>query len=306
MLLQSHMRVSSSEDAFAAAPTKLLILIVSTHKHADNWDYLKHWSDEVHHKGQAVILTGQSDGVPWPHGEKGFHYDASSRVLVVNASETYEHLAVRMMMAYHSILLEPEFADFTHILKLDDTTILGSYAPSKPVGMNARLVELALSKRPGDYLTPEFGYRAYDCENLYPSDAMQWHFRKHLVNSSYWYKREQPCDGVFTYADGEFGYILSRPALNMLAERWPMDSMDDLYQSYVFEDMMVGKELGALSVTLHPIRLQGMPHWTRHSCVCSPTEVTAECDEFCIHSDRRCCWSTCRSQPGLCQSVLDA
>jgi hypothetical protein len=318
MLLQNEVyRLSRPQDPLppTALRSKLLIVIVSCHAHTDTWPSLVEWGNKVHPGGKVLVLAGRlpNGTLPWPNEHKVFHHDSSLQHLIVNASDSYDGLPERMLVSFHSILRTPELADITHVLKLDDTTILGTYGPSKPDGMDATKVELALSKQPADYLCAELGYRAYDCAALgtdkLPSFTMQWHYTGHaMVNDSHWYHRDQPCNGQIAYADGEFGYILSRKALNVLVEAWPLESMDDVYHRYVYEDLMVGETLQNHSVTLRPIHLQGMQHWERHKCPCNIASSSAACDAVCASplSDRRCCFSACVDNPGLCHSAIDA
>jgi hypothetical protein len=251
----------------------------------------------------VVILTGRSNNSALPSNKTFFHDEAMNHLLV-NASDDYDGLPERMMTAFWSILKMPKLNDVTHILKLDDTTVLGTQPASKPDGIDGLAIELALSKRPGDYLAPEFGYRAYDCAIERGTATMQWHFNK-MVNTSYWYNRDQPCNGVFTYGDGEFGYILSRRAMEIVVNAWPPSMMTTLYQRYVYEDMLIGETLRNNSITLYPAHIQGMPSWSRQTCPCNPALPSKACDDYCLNSDRRCCWSACGKYPGLCESVRD-
>jgi hypothetical protein len=301
MLLQNQLYMAREEHIAKTSPLpKLLILIVSCHAHKSTWPELEQWGKRVHPGGSVVIMAGRPPNDTLP---TLFEYDTSRGHLVVNASDAYDGLPVRMIAGFHSILQSPEHADITHVLKLDDTTILGSEPESTPTGIDAKKIELALSKNPGDYLTSEVGYRAYDCSKV-PEKDMQWHFHN-TDNTSYWYNRDQPCNGVFVYADGEFGYMLSRHALNVLTKAWPVESFDELYHTYVYEDMMVGQTLKKYSVTLYPTHVQGMPSWTRQTCPCNPAAPSALCDDHCANSNKRCCWQACGNYPGLCSPVRD-
>lgn len=318
ILLQTQMLLSADLQnglVTSYVPPKLLILILSCHEHASNWPTLYAWGEKVHPGGKVIVLLGKrvEEELPWAHDE-AFYFDDSMKQIVVNASDAYEALPVRMLTSFHTILSSAEFADITHVLKIDDTTILGTYDISKPDGMNATSIELALSKSPADYLAPEFGYRAYDCNNSPPKDAFTFHW-KYSSSTSYWFNRAQPCDGTFTYADGEFGYILSRHALRVLVQHWPLQRMDDLYHNYVYEDLAIGQTLFNHSVTLLPVSsLQGMPHLASLRCPCNAAAPNALCDSYCTNSDNegtggyphaRCCWQACGSFPGLCRAAID-
>jgi len=311
LLLPADLQASRQDRIVpSTVPPKLLILIVSCHKYESNWSDLVAWGEKVHPGGKVILMSGPDTEVQWALDD-AFYFDGAMKRLVVNASDAYEALPVRMLMSLHGILNSPELADITHVLKLDDTTILGTYDGSKPDGMNATLIESALSMEPANYLSPEFGYRAYQCDPIpdhypYNKDSFEWHF-KNVVNTSYWYNRKQPCYGNFTYADGEFGYILSRHAMDVLVQQWPLEKMDNLYYNHVYEDMVIGQTLFNQSVALSPVRsLQGMPHYfARLTCPCSAAAPTAACDAFCSSSDKRCCWQACGINPGQCQASID-
>jgi hypothetical protein len=62
MLLQSQLHMSSlmqERTAPTSSLSKLLILIVSCHQHADHWSYLTKWGEEVHPGGKVLTMAGR-------------------------------------------------------------------------------------------------------------------------------------------------------------------------------------------------------------------------------------------------------
>jgi hypothetical protein len=281
---------------------RLLIMIVSHHNNAHLWKHLLEWGDQVHPGGDVLILAGIP---PNRTLQQPYELSLSKRTLIVNASDAYDSLAVKVFLGYNSIYADPQLAGITHVFKIDDTTVRDGTGVFKLTGFNATQAQSAVASQPLDYLTSEFGYNVYDCAARPPED-MEWHFGR-VPNTSYWNNRHQPCDWVFAYGNGEYGYFLSRRALGLISSHWPVSSMDEFYHQFIYEDMAVGVTMMKEGVRLYPAHLTGMKPWNENVCPCSPPSQNGMCDSYCqehmAEEHTRCCFQACRQYTGLCEDI---
>lgn len=319
-LLQKHMKLQSTNssisdgrlessfqpllaqrDSEKAPAGKLLIMILSCHKHAGKRDSLLEWAHQVHPGGEVLIVMGRPKNRTMI---TPYELSMSQRTLLVNVSDTYDALAVKVIEAYRSIFEAPELANVTYVYKIDDTSVGQDLADYNMSGFNATSVQKSLESEPGDYLTSEWGYSATNCAT-WPKEALQWHFGR-VPETSYWHNREQPCHGVFTYANGAFGYLVSRRAIGLICKHWPPESMGEFYRQFIYEDMAVGITLRAEGITPSPVRLAGHVPWNSRNCPCPPGDPSEACNSWCeAHQPtHNCCFETCRQFPGLCATYV--
>jgi hypothetical protein len=352
-LLQKQMQLQSASSDLPSQPVelqqapqkesgKLLIMILSCWQNEWMWTLLFTWVKHVHPDGDALILVGRQGETMDKTYELNISYEKQKHygdgLLIVNASDTYDGLAVKIISGIAAIYNAPELAQYTHVYKIDDSSIQmtdffvqrdysplhvwsydkrsrmnpdqikklpGDVVDFSIIGFNATEVEAALTSQPADYMTAEFGYKAVDCAALDPK-LMEYHFGR-VPETSYWNNRRQPCKWIYTYANGAFGYILSRRAMGLVAKHWPLESMDELFHQFIYEDMAVAITLMEEGVSPTPVHLKGHTPWNIRVCPCAPTNPDASCDSYCdAHKSGRCCHQVCRQNQGLCTDVLYA
>jgi hypothetical protein len=319
-------------------------MLVSCQDNSVNWHNLTRWAEDVHPGGDYLILIGRPDNYTM---DKPYELNLAERLLMVNVTDAYDALAVKVVAALKSIYEAPELAHITYVYKVDDTSVgkpdwyvqkemnvsgqplhawerpglghIGGWdiQPLTPhqvrslpgdmvdfsiIGLNATAVQAALASQPADYMTSEIGYKAIDCDLVEPK-YLEWHFSR-VPEDSYWDNRRQPCNWKFAYANGGFGYMLSRRALGLISKHWPWESLGDVFFQFVYEDMAVGVTLQAEGVVPTPVHLAGHTPWNSRVCPCTPNNPAEACQSYCTTSTTaRCCFKPCIDQPGLCNDV---
>eukprot|EP00401_Gymnodinium_catenatum_P008983 CAMPEP_0117465778 /NCGR_PEP_ID=MMETSP0784-20121206/4801_1 /TAXON_ID=39447 /ORGANISM="" /LENGTH=291 /DNA_ID=CAMNT_0005259697 /DNA_START=177 /DNA_END=1049 /DNA_ORIENTATION=- len=243
------------EHASAATIPKLLVLVVSCHKHTDKWYALRKWAERAHPGGTVLVLAGLPHGVN-SLGEP-YKLSLANGTLFVDSSDAYEALPEKMVRAYTSVRDAPELQHITHLIKVDDTTVLDNTTTWSQ--LNVTLMTTSLTGHDGDYFTSEAGYVVSNCSQPHSTCVLDWHLSKRLPSTSYWFNRTFTCHDTLPYADGGYGYILSRRALDHIAKQWPLDTMEELRYTHIYEDLAVGMALKGSGVNLVGIRIQGMP-----------------------------------------------
>lgn len=286
-------------------PVELLVLIVSCHANADKWPDLVQWAESVHPSGRVLILAGFP---PTASFQPEYHLSLTNKTLFVNASDAYDGLPDKVVRGFSSVLHAPELQNATHVFKVDDTSVLD---PAKLwADSSFSSLEQALAGQLGDYFGPEYGYITADCS---VPRSLYWHVTKGLPNTSYWQYRLFICNDTFAYANGETGYIVSRRAVGIISDRWPVESASELYHSQIFEDYNIGLTLSGAGVTLTPIHVTALPEWNRKACPCelpclhenSSIVLETIYHKYCNESvGEMCCFGHCRENDGLCSSTV--
>jgi len=152
-------------------------------------------------------------------------------------------LPEKLVRAFRAVSINPKLANFTHVVKVDDTDIVEGYIRVRPTwGHNTsglvrdeavRSIE-ALGGRNVTYFAP------------YPSKG-EWEIRGiyHMPTApptSFWYQRRYSyAPRKLKYFNGGNSYGLSRRGVELVSQMMPRESLDELYHQEVYEDVMIGR-----------------------------------------------------------------
>jgi hypothetical protein len=189
----------------------------------------------------VLILAGSpQDATPF-RNDTPYELSFVDGTLFVNSCDSYDKLPEKIVRGFTSIRDEPELQHITHVLKVDDTSI-----EEFPKYFSALALERALAGADGDYFSSLMGYMAIDCAEPHPYCEARYHLQHAgLAESSSWYDRSYHFPQInFSYASGGGGgYLVSRRALGLVADQWPLHSMEELSQSNIYEDALIGETL---------------------------------------------------------------
>lgn len=144
----------------------------------------------------------------------------TNKVFKLNCDDTYEGLPNKIHTLYKFIINNNLLQNkFTHVCKIDGSTIIKSLFP---------------------YL-PDIDYYGYTQSDHDPPDYRRmYHFGKCSENS-HWNSKKYTGSFV-TYCGGGVGYILSKKSLSIIADNPP-----DL-NTEIYEDLYVGKTLNKFNI----------------------------------------------------------
>jgi hypothetical protein len=305
---------------------EMLLLIVSHHGNSHLWDRVRAFGKAVHPNGRILILTGFPNSSPI---QEDYILSFTESRLTVNSSDNYDRLPEKMFCAYNAIAHAPELQNITHVLKIDDNSIFDEERPWNVWNQSDILsFSKSLAGQPGHYFSPEHGYLAIG--QLREDQVSGWHLQKstkYIPLDSYWRYRTFKPPSNFTYASGETGYVLTRHALTILSNRWPLEAMTSLYHTHIYEDQAVGITLWEAGENLTAIDAASMPEW--HSrCKCSlPCIPNSSSTNFTMYNKmgnmelpqnifttvcrydelpigEQCCFVSCQRVTGLCRATV--
>jgi hypothetical protein len=213
----------------------------------------------------------------------------AGNALTVISSDGYDGLPEKMMRAFAAILNEAVLQNITHVYKVDDSNVIDH--PKIAGESNITLMEQGLCGQGGDYFAPARGYLIVNCSEprtFPPFYSSNWDMN--ISNTSYWYNRDQPCNGIYSYAGGGFSYLLSRAALGVLTARWPQESMPEYSHTYALEDFAVGTTLHNAGVALIPVELPGMVSPLTQEWSNAVAGKCSRCNTHTAQPTIECCW----------------
>lgn len=144
-------------------------------------------------------------------------------VLHIACNDAYDGLCEKMLHLLHFLHTVPEFADVTHILKIDDFDTVCTEETVRAM----------------QYSDLDYGGPMVQVQG-----ARDYHFYQVRDPTSYWYNR--PYTGPYTpWVNGGRGYILSRGAIEAICTAIPRDAIQAQTRVDIYEDLMIGKLLWA-------------------------------------------------------------
>jgi hypothetical protein len=144
-------------------------------------------------------------------------------ILLLDCADTYEGLPEKMIALMRFVTADPSFANYTHILKIDDHDTVCTAAVAAAIDISG--VEYVGQRLCGG------GGPVNPC----------WHFGK-VTRGSYWDWR--PYTGPYVqWIDGGCAYILSRRAMGLCVAAADAMGLEKLRQTEIYEDLMIAKML---------------------------------------------------------------
>jgi hypothetical protein len=190
----------------------LLVTIMSCQKNCHLWNKLTQIS-----KKNTIIFSGGSDT---------FYYDKYNNILHLKCNDNYDGLPEKMICMIDQILNMPDFADITHILKIDDHDTQFTYENIINIVKNTKLFNC-------DYVGQRLHHES--------RGARKWHFNKVPKNSKW---HDKPYNGEYvSWLDGGSSYILSRNAMKIINNHFNISNLDLVSETEIFEDVMIAKIL---------------------------------------------------------------
>lgn len=204
----------------SSEPTNPMLVILSCQKNRDLWSSLL-----KREPSNCIVFAANADQ------EKPFSF--KDRVLTVRCADTYEGLPEKICAMIRAVLAIPEFDSITHIVKIDDhDTVFDRSTLGRVQGV------LAMYGR-----TLHYGGQHV---NMMKSGNRTWHFGK-CSETSPWNERRYP--GAYTpWVDGGCGYVLSRTAMQMVAQAAPKTN-EAVGTEHIYEDVMVALLLKKFEVS---------------------------------------------------------
>ena len=213
----------SSPSSLRNLAVKPLIVILSCKMHAHLWPELLKKSPDT------IIFMCNPD--------LNTEYSLDNRILSLKCEDTYDHLPTKVYQMITSILSISEFESITHVFKIDDhDTVFDSDTIGK--------LSLVLKNRKMDYCGQNINFMGerlnsyHIVGNAFTTSKVDntWHYNK-SPKTSRWYNA--PYLGDYApWIDGGCGYVLSRKAMRLI-ECTYKGRMDEIYQHYIYEDLMV-------------------------------------------------------------------
>lgn len=182
---------------------KILVCFMSCKKNNNLWEQLLKIDID------SIIFYGD------PEINEPFIY--KNRILTLKCNDTYDFLSVKIYTCIKKILEIPEFNNITHIFKIDD------WDTKIDKNVHDKIKNINLS----DYC----GQKLNNCYN----GNRTWHFNKCPIDSIW---NNKVYNGNYVpWIDGGCGYILSRKAMNIIANI--NISENEIYNNFIYEDLMI-------------------------------------------------------------------
>lgn len=205
---------------------KVLIVVISCLKNKHLWKkfYTKGTTD-------FIIICGKKL-------EKGVPFIQSNKILYLNCDDNYEGLPEKIVYMVNAILTIDRFKSYTHVLKIDD----------HDTHFDKRtLIKLYKMKR----LISQYHYMGQKVHVNQKNQDRKWHFGK-CSETSHW--NNKIYEGPYTdWCDGGCGYILSKHAMTVIANKYGFDDLEKIREKHIFEDVMVGLILQEHNIKPHKI-----------------------------------------------------
>jgi hypothetical protein len=202
-------------DHEGACRMRLLVCVMSCKKNQSIWnDILKRQPKDT------IIFVGGGHGKPI----------LMRNLLVLPCGDTYDRLPEKMIHLLAAIRSLPEFSDVTHILKHDDIDTYCS--PENYVEIQDMLV-----REGGDYI-------GQFLTSMKENQVSGYHVRK-VHKESPWSRKPFVNKTYTPYCTGGQTYILSRAAMDAVLAQWNLSNTAQLFDTEIFEDVMMGRVLTA-------------------------------------------------------------
>ncbi len=202
-------------DNMSKPPIDVLFVHVSCIKHKTHWQAIIDMHQQ--NKTKYVIICGK------PLVERDYKLD-DRNVLYLNCCDKYEGLSEKIICAIHAILHIPQFANITHMLKVDDDNIYVSADVIKSLHMPRNLNVISTCHYVGQRINSGRPDR-------------RWHFGK-VSKSSIWHNT--PYIGPHVpWLDGGCSYLLSRKAMSIINSRYNFSNINEIRRQSIYEDLFV-------------------------------------------------------------------
>ena len=152
-------------------------------------------------------------------------------------------LPEKIVRAFRAVAINPQLANFTHVVKVDDTDIVEGYIRVNPIwGHNTSGLVRDVAARS----IASLGGRNVTYFAPYPSKS-EWEIRGiyHMPSApptSFWYQRRYSfAPRKLKYFNGGNSYGLSRRGVELVSQMLPRESLDELYHQEIYEDVMIGR-----------------------------------------------------------------
>lgn len=197
---------------------KILVTVLSCNKHEHLWS-------KITSKGidNLIIFVGDSSTNV---------YDPLTRVLRLKCNDKYEGLPEKMILMMEYVIQSNIFSDITHIIKIDDHDNVFTKENIKNL---YNIKELKKYHYVGQKLNNK---------SVYPwewHNGNNWHIGK-VSEKCFWYEKYYS-GGYLPWLDGGCSYVLSKEAMQCITSWYNSSNLEELRQSEIFEDVMIGKIL---------------------------------------------------------------
>jgi len=159
-----------------------------------------------------------------------------NRILTLPCRDTYDGLCEKLIHMISAVRTLPSLRDYTHILKHDD---IDAHCSSEAYTNICSI----LNKTSLDYA----GQRLF---NIQPTTASSTYHYDKVPVESFWHNR--PYINTYTgnkkYCGGGQSYVLSMKAMDAVLTQWNTHNIDSLYETEIYEDLMIGKTLVAAGI----------------------------------------------------------
>ena len=204
---------------------EFLIVVLSCKKNKHLWD------DILKQGPNIIIFCGD---------EKTEQFRYENRVLYLNCNDNYEGLPEKVICMIDAVLKINIFNNFTHFIKIDDHDAIINY--DRVINLSQMYVNgndycgflISGIKQDGTYMKPGTFYV-----------NRRYHFNK-CSEDSQWNNKEY--SGIYApYAWGGL-YILSRKSLVFINSIYTSNSIEEIRQNHIYEDLLLGITLNRFGI----------------------------------------------------------